>query len=269
MPRDAQPDHLTDYERVVCYYTVPRVTHPLTYPLIIAFTVCLFEALGALAIGLWFDKLLWTNAGAIALACLIFFGIVAFMGRAFLSDVRRRKALEQARSAPNAPVRVVESGEEIPNPFAHHLLLWRPVATPNQLYLCPLGLPPVLYAAVETAPNGRSWVLTTGDGKEYCTVRAAGAVPSFTFGRAAARHLSVMHAGEAIGAIQHWAAIREPGALLHTVAPHPFDLHIHNESIHRDDRLVGRIYELRGHCYLDVENDSFCEALVAFFAIDT
>ncbi len=269
MLRDAQPEHLTDYERVVCYYTVPRVTHPLTYPLIIAFTVCLFEAFGALAIGLWFDRPLWTTVGTIALAALVLFGIVVFMGRAFLSEVRRRRALEQARTAPDAPLRVVESGEEIPNPFAHHVLLCRPAAAPGQIYLCPLGLPARVYTAVETAPSGRSWVFTTPDAKEYCTVRAAGAVPSFTFGRAVARHLSVMRAGEAIGAIQHWAAIREPGALLHTVAPQPFDLNVHNGSIHRDGRLVGRIYELRGSCYLDVENDSCCEALVAFFAIDS
>lgn len=268
MARGAAPDHLTDYERVVCYYTVPRVTHPLTYPLIIAFTVCLVEAIGALTIGLLFESPIWTKVGAASLAALIVFGIAAFMLRAFTSELHRRRALAQARTAPDAPVNVIESGEEIPNPFAHHVLLWRPAATPSQLHLCPLGMPPTRYATIETAPSGRSWVLKTADGAELCTVRAAGGAPSFTFGTAVARHLSVMRAGEAIGAIQHWAAIREPGAQLHTVVPHPFDLRVHNDSIIRDDRLVGRIYELRGSCYLDVENDSFCEALVAFFAID-
>jgi len=54
--RSTPPDTISDYERAVCYYTLPRVTSRVTLALVIAYAVCVFEALGALCIGVLFDN---------------------------------------------------------------------------------------------------------------------------------------------------------------------------------------------------------------------
>ena len=90
-------EHLSDYERVVCYHTLPRTSHPLTLGLIVAYAVCLLEAVAAIGVGVYLEKPLWLRTGAACIVGLILFGIVVFTIRAFLSELRSRKALAAAQ----------------------------------------------------------------------------------------------------------------------------------------------------------------------------
>ena len=76
--RANQPeDRLSDYERVVCYNTIPRVASPVTLSLVLVYGFCLLEAVLALAYGLAAHRHGWTVAGAASLAGLVVFGMVA------------------------------------------------------------------------------------------------------------------------------------------------------------------------------------------------
>ncbi len=71
-------DRLTAYERAVCYYSLPRQKHPVTFVLIVAYGVCFLEALGALIYGCVSGAEVWRRWGTITLVASIIFGIAAF-----------------------------------------------------------------------------------------------------------------------------------------------------------------------------------------------
>lgn len=265
--RDAPPDTISDYERAVCYYTLPRVTSRVTLALVIAYAVCVFEALGALCIGVLFDNRTWTVVGAAALVALTLFGIVVFTARSVVSEVRRRRALAAAEDVPDAPDHVVESGEEIPNPFAGHVLLRRPAGMPNTLRRVTHAAAEPL-AEVERAASGKTWVLRGPDGAEWCTARGAGGVPSFAFGTALPRVLTLTRGGRPVGQLRRTLGLRAPGVIVRREGARPLELRVANDSVFLGDRLVGRIYTLRGAAYLDVEAECLCEGLVVYFALD-
>ena len=129
---DLPPERLSDYERAICYYTVPKISHPVTFGLIVVYCVCVFEALGALIYGLLENNGPVTQGGVVALIAIVVFGIVAFMVRAFLNEIRLRKALGVARRAPEA----IGDIDDVPNPFATHRLLRRPLHGQENRFSC-------------------------------------------------------------------------------------------------------------------------------------
>ena len=47
----AEKEHLNDFERAICYYTLPRVARPVTFGLIAAYVLCLAEAFAVFVYG--------------------------------------------------------------------------------------------------------------------------------------------------------------------------------------------------------------------------
>jgi hypothetical protein len=264
--RAAPPDMISDYERAVCYYTLPRVTSPVSLALLVAYAVCLFEALGAMCIGVLFEHRTWTIAGTVAFVLLVVFGIVVFTLRGVLSEARRRRALDAASGVPDAPDAVVESGEEIPNPFHAHVLLRRPAGLPNAVHRVGHATDEP-FAEIEPAASGRTWVLRGPAGDEWCTAKGQGGVPSFAFGAAIPRTLVLTRGGERIGQVRRTLGLRAPGALVRRDASPPAELRVSLDAVYAGERLVGRIYTLRGAAYLDVEAAHLCEGLVVYFAL--
>ena len=111
-------DHLSDYERAVCYHNLPRTNNSLTMGLITAYLVCIAEALGAIFVGVYFEKPDWLRFGAIAFVALIVFGIVAFTIRAFVAEPRAPGALCARHRRPR-------SAQIFPT-LADHILLRHP-----------------------------------------------------------------------------------------------------------------------------------------------
>lgn len=87
---------ITDYERAVCYYTLPKVITPVTIGLLSAYALCVIEAVAALAYGLYVGNRTWTLSGFYCLIGIIVFGMLAFTVRALWGDWRRRAALSIA-----------------------------------------------------------------------------------------------------------------------------------------------------------------------------
>ena len=54
---------MTPYERAVCYYTLPKVIHPITLGLIWVYALCVIEAVGAFSYGVYTGDMDWTMAG--------------------------------------------------------------------------------------------------------------------------------------------------------------------------------------------------------------
>ena len=73
---DMPPEHLTDYERAICYYTLPKITHPVTFGLLAVYVVCIIEALGVLAYGATTHREGITRAGLLAVGGIVAFGVI-------------------------------------------------------------------------------------------------------------------------------------------------------------------------------------------------
>ena len=263
MPRAEQngEEHLTEYERAVCYYTLPRVVRPVTFGLIIAYAVCLAEAAAALFIGLLIENQTWTVAGAFATAAIVLFGLLVFMMRALVNELRQRSALAEARDVPDA----LEDNEDFPDPFAGHLLLKRPSDARGRLYACTEEDHTIRYF-VASNTDGRRWNVRTPQDSEVCTVTRMRRWTDIGF----RIRFQVRRGEETRGRIVREAGLTAPHA-------HVYDLsgEEQREYIVRDNgiffggTLVGRIYALRGAHYLDIEREHFNDALLAHFVTHT
>ena len=262
MPRD----HLTAYERAVCYYTLPRVTHPITYGIIVAYAVCLFEALGALFIGVFMENEAWTTAGTCALGGIVVLGLVIFTIRALLNEVRRQKTLALARAVPDAPASAVDP--DLPNPFGGHLLLKHPLYAPGTLFACTDNDASICYF-VNSGPGKGTWNIRTAQDEEACTVRVLAGIRSFSFSPGQPRRLSVYKNGVEIARIvrRYGLFTQEVGIQCETHDPGRYT--VRQRGIYCDKALVGRFYFLRGSFYLDLQRPHFNEGLLAHFVTQT
>ncbi len=250
---------MTEYERAVCYYTLPKVINPISYGIIVAYAVCLFEAVGALVIGVVLDNRTWTVAGTAALVGIIIFGMVVFTVRAFMNEVRQREALAAARNLPAA----AEPVEDVPDPFASHVLLAYRLDSPGTIYLCGPGESLPRYE-VHRLAQGKSWKIQTA-GKPELRVDAVGGGRSFLFEATLPGRFTI-HAGEErIGRIERRLSFTAPIVEVISTQPEPRTYVVKQQSIYYKDCIAGRIYFLRGVYYLDVDKHFFNDALLAYF----
>jgi hypothetical protein len=253
--------HLTEYERAVCYYTLPRVVSPVTYGIIVAYAVCVFEAFGALTIGLATHNRVWLHAGIGAVVGIVLLGVAIFMVRAVLNDVRARNALAPAHDTPD----VSDADPDVPDPFEHHLLLGRSAKDPGVLRLCEnADLMPRF--RVERLPFRRGWKISAPDGADVCRVNALRGLGSFSFDTRLPAKMAV-YVGEAETArIEQRFSFTAPMTVIRTFTPEERFYFVRPEGIFVGDCLVGRIYALHGVCYLDIDKFFFHPAVLAYFA---
>ncbi len=250
---------MTDYERAVCYYTLPKVVNPISYGIIVAYAVCLFEAVGALVIGVVLDNRAWTVAGTAAFIGIIVFGMIVFTVRAFVNEVRQRKALAAARNLPAA----AEPDADVPDPFANHLLLAYAINDPMKVFLCQQGVPAFKYE-VHRAARGRSWTIRSA-ADNVLRVQAAGGPRSFMFEAALPGRFNVYAEEERIGGIERKRSFSAPTVEITALWPEPRAYVIKQQSIHWNNCIIGRIYFLRGMCYLDIDKHLYNDVLLAYF----
>ena len=252
-------EHLTDYERAVCYYALPRTSHPLTTGLIAAYAVCLLEAIALTGYGLYTGRDNLTTWGLIAMLALVVFGLLAFFLRALLGEVRRRRLLAATRNVPDAP----EAAED-PDPFAGHILLRRPRYVGGQLFALTSDDSTIQYF-IDSGPNGRWWNVRNEHDEEVCRVRGEGGALSFALGGSAPSRLSV-HRGEALlGTVQRRFSLGATVVDLRGTDDTATPRSVRQGTVYRDKEEVGRLYALRGALYLDVRRDALDELLLAHF----
>ncbi|HOV72938.1 MAG TPA: hypothetical protein PK967_03130 [Candidatus Hydrogenedentes bacterium] len=265
MARIDGPVHrLTEYERAVCYYTLPRLVHPLTFGLMAIYTVCLFEAAAILVYGVASDQDAARNLGAAAMAAVIGMGVVTFTLRALLNEVRQRWALAGARGLTERAMNPDDSeAADIPDPFASHVLLRRPLPAPSDLYACTDNDGNVMYF-VEMEPGGETWRIKDAQETDIIQVRAEAPPGSFFMEGQPAR-LSVCRGPDEVARIVRCFSLSSPKAHIQCWLPRPAKYSLVRDSIYREGTLVGRFYEIHQSLYLDIEKDSFHDAILGLF----
>ncbi len=257
---DQPEDHLSDYERAVCYYTLPRVLHPLTLGLIVAYAVCLLEAVIAVAVGVLWDIRVVMVTGLYALAGIVIFGLIVFFLRALKDDVRKRRLLQEAQGIPDA--RQVDP--DLPDPFAEHLLLKRPAHTTSALYACTEDNATIQYF-VEANHGASQWRIKTSQDEEVCRAEVLRGPGSFVYGKDLPRAVSVHVGDREVAQIVRRFSLESAIAVIEPKDESIPRATVRQNGIHMADRLVGRIYHLRGSYYLDVEKLAFNEVILAYF----
>lgn len=251
---------ITPYERAVCYYTLPKVIHPVTFGIIIVYALCVLEAIGAFAYGIYAKDMQWTTIGSYAFAGIVAFGLIVFFVRALLNDVRQRKALAEARSSP-----MHTPAEDVPDPFADHVLLKHPIHAQGTLFDCSSGDDSRRYI-VEHRPNSREWIARAPDGAELFTVRVLSGVSSFSFSMGGRpKLLGVFKEGTEIARILRRGGLMETVTEITSETLSPKFLTIRSRGIYIGGALRGRIYDLRGNDYLDVHREALNDALLGYF----
>lgn len=241
---------IREYERVVCYYTLPKMISPVTAGLIAAYALCVIESLAALAYGTYIQDRTWTLAGMYTLAGIIIFGMVAFTIRAWLTDWRIRMALAVARNAPDAA-----EEEDVPDPFEDHVLLSRPLRPAADRFPC-LDQGGAISYHVEVKRYNAHWRVKDAHDTTLLDVRAV-------HGPGQLR----VYAGK-----EHRASIERRMTLHGTVARvdvtggESCHYLITNGCIYYSGRMAGRIYRLRRRIYLDVERAHMNDGLLAYLA---
>jgi hypothetical protein len=263
MPEPALPEKgLTEYERAVCYYSLPRLVSPISYALIVAYGVCLFEAIAAMAVGIVIQDDDWLTLGAICTVAMVVFGVVVFTCRAFLNEFRRRRLLAEAHNAPKAARNLAE---DVPDPFAEHILVQHPDATKGNLFnVTDAGSDHD--HVVEMDPHHFKWVVRDPNGSERFQIRALSGLQSFSFGpNNLPSRLGVFKGTREIARISNRWGLWHPRTEIVTTEKDALTYQVRADGIYVDDRLIGRIYYLRHAYYLDVQSQYYSDGLLAYF----
>lgn len=257
-------EHLSDYERVVCYHTLPRTNHPLTLGLIVAYAVCLLEAVAAIGVGVYLEWATWLRVGSICFVGLILFGIVVFTVRAFLNELRSRKALAAAEGVPDAR----ESAQDFPDPFESHILLHHPSHTRGTLFSLTDNHDTSGYI-VEIAPSHKGWKIRDMESGHQIRVQMEKGGRSFRFGGVLPAVARVFREGEEVAILRRPFTLSDLEVEIESTRPSGTLLQLRNKGFFADNRLVGRVYNLRGSCYLDIDQAYFNEGVLAYFVTMT
>jgi len=262
MPRvEPPPEHITAYERAVCYYTLPKVGSPVSFGLIVIYAVCVFEAIGAMAIGFWFEHETWLRVGTYAFVGIILFGVAAFFVRAVLGKTRVARILREAGQVPDAGA----DDSDFPDPFADHELLRYPRHTESNIFAMTEDNGNIRYT-VERAESGEWWRIQTPEDKEFCRVKAEGHFGSFFLRGEIPGPLAVHKAERLLARIEPRFAFQAPIALIRYENSDK-TLTVRQRGIYNPEkRLVGRIYYLRDGLYLDIEQAYLDEGVLGYYA---
>ncbi len=252
---------LSEYERAVCYYTLPRVVSPATIGLIAAYLVCLLEAIAALAFGIIRNDPTWTKWGVFCLAAIIVLGVVAFIVRSFLNEVRRRRLLASAETIPDP----TSGFDDLPDPFAEHLLLrFEPHRRSNAV--------PVednfgrQRYTVSTDEASKCQTVTCADTDETFNVKVDRRGVSFRLGSSLAGGAVVRQGDRAIATVRQRFSLMGPLYEIENRTPEPTLYTVRAGAIHLGDgQLVGRVYELRQRKYLDIDASHLNPGVLSYF----
>jgi hypothetical protein len=257
-------EHLTDYERAICYYTIPKVTRPVTLGLLVAYVVCLLEAAFLLLYGLLTKNDLLVTSGVWALGGIVVLGLGAFLFRAFMNELKQRKALAVAKGVPDA----IEDIDDIPDPFAENILLRHPLYAKGDLFPCTDDSGKLLYF-VESSAGSHWWKIRDPHDQEIVRVRVESNGGSFLFSESFPRCLSVFEGTEIIARLRRRFTLSSPYMAIECRKPELKTYVLENDGIYLGNRLVGRIYFMHHSIYLDIESKDFHPAILSLFAVMT
>ena len=252
---------ISEYERAVCYYALPRVTSPVTSALIAAYALCLFEAIAALIYGLVRNDPVWSKWGTITLAAIVAFGMVAFVLRAFLNDVRKRRLLGQAHGVVDP-----SSGfDDLPDPFSdHELYSYCRVSMESVLLVQDRDGQPVY--RMETEVDGKRRFFRRPEGDELFQATVVRSRLGFLLQPSGnVIRVTVTRGDEIVAKIRRLFSLGQQLAEVKLENPEGGKYVIRGGSILFHGAAVGRIYDLRDYTYLDIDSTHFNDGILAYF----
>lgn len=258
MPFAVPDNQITKYERLVCYYALPRLLNPFTVGLLAAYLLCLVEALAALAYGLWTQQRLWTLAGAWALGGVIVLGLAAFSLRALLNDWRQRMALARAQKLPMSMDTL-----EAPDPFSGHSL-FRRIIQGDKHSAESLFSREKQHYAVELVKAHSHWRIRNEKTGELFELTAVQAFRRLLF---ATRLLEVHQDTQLLATIKLQHRLRGIRCRILQNHPEQQSYMVVDGCIRCGEELVGRVYLLRGSLYMDLSTNHLNSGLLASFLV--
>jgi hypothetical protein len=249
-------DHLSEYERAVCYYSLPRAANPVTLGLLIAYAICLLEAIAALTYGLVESDAVWTKWGIICFAAIIVFGVIVFLVRATINEVRQRRLLESAHQVPDE----VQS-RGLPDPFAGHVLLRISRGQTGAQREITDNTGRVHYR-VYFENHGKLRKVAAEGASEGMDVEIMSNSLSFGFDAGFPSRVRVRRGNDEVAALRKRRGLGLPKTEIVTGG---WRLIARGRGLYDGERLVGRVYFLRQYLYLDVQ-EAYCnDGVLSFF----
>ena len=248
-------ERLSEYERAVCYYALPRTVSPLTFGVVIAYAIVLLEAVLFLAWAAWRgnERLLpWALAAVVG---AIILGVVAFLVRAIMNDVRRRQLLATAQHAP-----AVETDVKTPSLLAHHRLYSMPTRAKAPFIITEVDDTPAF--TVERTRFGYDLVPADGGLPLHLDIRRRST--GFTLTRGKPARVRVRRDEDTLAEVKSRPSLGAPRVAIQCLNTGDA-ISAKGPALYRGDRLVGRVYQLRSTAYLDVEENACHEGVLAFF----
>lgn len=257
-----QADHLTDYERAVCYYTLPRVKSTVTIGLLAAYCVCLLEAIAALLFGVLTERAIWAEAGIFALAGLIVFGVVAFFIRALLSDIRLRRALAATKGVPDADPQADADG--LPDPFEGHTLLCCPRDISGASFEIRDNQGELHYT-VQREEDGQTLAIHAPAHQNSLKVSIDTWGGSFSLSQGAPTKVSVYREDKEVARLRRRFSLGASTVDIACLNLDNTNIQVRDRSFFKGEKMVGRVYYIRKQMYLDIEEGAFHDGILGFF----
>jgi hypothetical protein len=256
----ATEEHLTDYERAIYYYTLPRVSLavPVGVIFIYVFFVCM--TIVAIAYGLSTDHPQWMQGGGVVLGLLIIGGVMTYLSREFMHELQERLALAKAKTMPDADSQF----DEIPDPFADHILLRYPIRHRGSKLPLVNNKGNQVYTA-ELSDNRKTMSVHDHDEKELFQAVLETSQVSFSFETGSPSRIEVQVSGETVGRVRRKSNFGPAHVTIECLGEVPATYDFQGGGIYFGDELVGRIYEVRQFHYLDIHKKHFRDAILSFF----
>lgn len=257
---EAQEERLTDYERAICYSTIPRVTHPLAYGLIVAYAMVVLLTLAFMVYGLRSEGSSWERWGTTVFGLTVAVGVVGFTLRAIVNQVYERSALAEAETMPN-----VESGfDDLPDPFEGNTLLrFRQYHEGDTLDVTD-NRGRTVYTAVKS-DQGRHWEVRQETDDVPMIISAQKGARSFDFGMGDPSQFVVEREGVETASLRRRFSLRTVVIEISGQKDGEKDCVFRAGGFYRGKDLLGRIFFIRNYAYLDIRKTALSDGVLALF----
>jgi hypothetical protein len=252
-----QTEHLSDYERAVYYHTLPKVIIKIHLGVIGLFTLALVLACIAAIYGVTKENPQWVQSGLIGLAVLIVGGIMTFLYVALKNRLQLEQAQASAKGIPDADSHF----DDIPDPFVDHIILSKPIHPESHFAL--LDKKGREKYTIEANSKDQSFSVQEIENRTIWTVNTIRKLLSFSFNPNAPSRISILESGNELA----WANLQfnfgAPKTMIRMQNGNK--LSVVENAIYHENKLVGRIYEVRKGAYLDIEKAYLGPGIVGFF----
>lgn len=253
-------EKLSEYERAIYYYTIPRVTRTVPVGVLVVYVFLNMQTIIAIAYGINTDKTEWVQGGGIVLGILVLGGVVTYLSREFIHELQERRANAIAKTMPD----VDSQFDEIPDPFGEHILLRYPARQNAAEIAVTNNKGQNLYSAQFDA-GGKSLRVTDHEDTEIFTATLERQVLSFSVETGSPSRIEVVAGDEPVAKVQRRSNFGPAHVDIECLGGDPQTYEFRGSGIYRDEELVGRIYEVRQYLYLDIQKAHFRDGILSFF----